>query len=302
MDIKVVSYNIDGLPEKIDLRKLPLVLRPIACVYKLFKGTTLVTVNNDSGKAAKIAEIGRRISEAGADILCVQEDFNYHDELVKALPGYRCGTYQGGFDLSKLFSHVKWFPFPRFKADGLNIFVKGMDIISEEIIPWEKSYGYLTHASDKLAMKGFRHYKLCKDTLFLEVYIVHMDADFYDPEKCPDVSKDIAARKAQLQQLTEYILLHRNMNPTLVIGDFNSTEKYEWDREHVNKYFLEPLNDGHGMCVWEITPDNHTDVDRIFCGRGDLHIHSLEERECSFLLGYEGLSDHFPIMGVFEAR
>lgn len=65
MNIKVVSYNIDGLPEKLDLRQLPLVLRPIAWVYKLFKGTTLVTVNNDSCKAGKIAEIGRRLSEAG---------------------------------------------------------------------------------------------------------------------------------------------------------------------------------------------------------------------------------------------
>ena len=65
MDMKIVSYNIDGLPEQLDLRQLPLVLRPIAWVYKLFKGTTLATVNNDSGKAAKIAEIGRRLSEAG---------------------------------------------------------------------------------------------------------------------------------------------------------------------------------------------------------------------------------------------
>jgi predicted glycosyltransferase involved in capsule biosynthesis len=71
-----------------------------------------------------------------------------------------------------------------------------MEIILEEIIPWEKSHGYFSHANDKLTMKGFRHYILKKNVSFLDVYIVHLDADFYHPENCSDVSKDIATRKA----------------------------------------------------------------------------------------------------------
>jgi hypothetical protein len=195
MNIKVVSYNIDGLPEKVDLRELPLLLRPLSWVYRLFKGTTLVTINDDKGKAEKIAKIGHRLSESGADIICLQEDFNYHTVLESALAEYRSGTYTGGFDIKWLFKSVKWLPIPRFKADGLNIFVKNMQIVSEEIVPWEKSHGYLSHANDKLTMKGFRHYTLRKEEIFIEMYIVHMDADFYHPENCPDVSKDINARK-----------------------------------------------------------------------------------------------------------
>ena len=42
MKIKVATYNIDGLPDKIDLKELPWTLKPVCWVYKLIKGTTEV--------------------------------------------------------------------------------------------------------------------------------------------------------------------------------------------------------------------------------------------------------------------
>ena len=40
MEIKLATYNIDGLPEQLDLNDLPWLFKPIAWVYKMFKGTT----------------------------------------------------------------------------------------------------------------------------------------------------------------------------------------------------------------------------------------------------------------------
>ena len=40
--LKLITYNIDGLPEKLDLNDLPLILRPIAWVYKLIKKRELL--------------------------------------------------------------------------------------------------------------------------------------------------------------------------------------------------------------------------------------------------------------------
>ena len=39
MTIKLATYNIDGLPEQLDLRQLPWVLRQLAWAYRLAKGT-----------------------------------------------------------------------------------------------------------------------------------------------------------------------------------------------------------------------------------------------------------------------
>lgn len=140
-----------------------------------------------------MSKLAEKLAKEDADIIGVQEDFNYHDKLVQALPTYNMGTYSGGFDLSKAFSSIDWFPYPRFKADGLNIFSKH-PISNEDIQHWDTSYGYLTHANDKLTKKGFRAYQTQVNGVDIDVYVLHMDADFYNPETCPDVSKDVEAR------------------------------------------------------------------------------------------------------------
>ena len=121
--LKLITYNIDGLPEKLDLNDLPLILRPIAWVYKLIKKTTLITINDGNNKAENIKKIGTYLENENPDIIAVQEDFNYHNELTKNLNDSYCsGTYSGGFDLKHIFKSMTWFPKPRFKADGINLF------------------------------------------------------------------------------------------------------------------------------------------------------------------------------------
>ena len=41
-ELKVLTYNVDELPEKLDLKELPWILKPIGWIYKLIKGTSFI--------------------------------------------------------------------------------------------------------------------------------------------------------------------------------------------------------------------------------------------------------------------
>lgn len=303
MTLKIATYNIDGLPESLDLRQLPWVLRPLAWLYRLVKGTYIVRVNDNDGVAGKIAEMSRRLAELKPDIIAVQEDFNYHVELMSGLQGYGCGTHTGGIEPK----NVRWLPYPRCKADGLELLVrKDMAMIDDEtIIPWQKSHGYFSHASDKLTMKGFRHYTLTVgDCVEIDVYVVHMDADFYHPIKCPDVNKDVAARRSQLKQLSDYIIRKFDEGcdrPAIILGDTNCNYNYEWDRDLIDYYLLRWINNFGGTAVVEECGwYNNSFVDRIFVVNNYRSRHWLTPVPCVPYTAFRGLSDHLPIIAEIE--
>lgn len=305
-EFKVITYNIDGLPETLDLNDLPKILKPITWIYKFIKGTTIIKVNDNIDSSKKIRKIGKYFSNSGADIITVQEDFNYHDELTSELYDKYCwGTYLGGFNLSKIFKSIKWFPYPRFKADGLNLFynVNSLTLKDEEIISWNKSSGYFDHANDKLTQKGFRRYTLTIDDLFtdIDIYTLHMDADFYHSEKCPDISKDIEARKSQIIQLGEYIKKRyesKIYNPIIIMGDMNCYQGFEWNRDIIDNNFTHEF-DKYGSTVWEAMP-NYNDVDRIFYINNKYSKYILSAfMDCHFDRDIEKLSDHYPLIARF---
>lgn len=310
MKIKLITYNIDGLPEKLDLNDLPWILKPIAWIYKLFKGTTTITINDNGNESEKIKGISELLSKYYADIIAIQEDFNYHNELMGPLSNnYTCGTYTGGFDLSKIFSSVEcltYFPLPRFKCDGENIIAKKdrIKLASENIVKWNKSYGYFTHANDLLTHKGFRVYQTEIDgEVLIDVYIIHMDADFYNIETCPDISGDIEARKEQLIQLSNYILeRYKNgtNNPIIIMGDTNSSNSYSWDVNNINRYLLEPINNTNGLEINEMAANNDEDVDRIFYVNVKESKYIIKPIECyydkNFVNERGKLSDHNPLI------
>lgn len=300
MDIKFVTYNIDGLPEQLDLNDLPWLLKPIAWIYKLLKGTTVITINDNHDTDKNILGISNYLSTISPDVIGVQEDFNYHETLMQCLEGYEDSTFTGKIDFSDVFHSIKWFPYPRFKADGLNLITKNskVEISSEEIIKWKKSYGYFTHANDKLTTKGFRAYTLSVDNVEIDVYILHMDADFYNPDTCPDVSGDIKARKSQLEQLSEYIISRNAPRSSIIMGDTNSTEKYEWDRENINNCLLNPINATGTLYIQEAVPSNYVDVDRVFYINSRKSNTSLKVKECYYDLE-QHWSDHFPLIAEF---
>ena len=298
-EYKIITYNIDGLPDKLDLSTLPWVFKPFVWIYKKIKGTTIVTINDNPNKAADMKVLGDWLRMQNADVIAVQEDFNYHDELTNSLPGYTCGKHGGGFDLSNIFSSMTFFP-PRFKADGINLFVKNnIKINKENIVHWDKSYGYTGHANDKLTRKGFRFYEVNIDGIDVDIYVVHMDADFYHPENCPDVSKDVEARKSQITQLFNYIFNERYdkgiKNPTIILGDTNSYDKYEWDKENI-AYLIGIGNSLPDMHCEEIVPKNYSDCDRIFMINYDDSAHKLSScTDCYFDISVN-FSDHFPLI------
>ena len=307
--IKVITYNIDGLPEKLDLNDLPLILRPIAWVYKLFKKTTVITINDGDSKAENIAKIGSYLLNENPDIIAVQEDFNYHNELTKNLNDSYCsGTYSGGFDLKHIFKSMTWLPKPRFKADGLNLFIKNnkVKIRTEDIVHWNKSYGYIDHANDLLTHKGFRYYDLQINGKYrIDVYAVHMDADFYHPENCPDISGDLEARKSQFNQLVDRILSNYNngcFNPTIIIGDTNSYDKYEWDKRNIDMELIHKINHYSYLHIKEAIPNNFSDCDKIFYINNYNADYELELIDCKFDLDAEQLSDHKPLIAAFNIK
>lgn len=300
MKIKLATYNIDGLPESLDLRQLPWVLRPIAWAYRLVKGTYIVRVNDNDGVAGKIAEMSRRLADLKPDIIAVQEDFNYHQELLSGLTGYGCGSHTGGIT----FGNVRWLPYPRCKADGLGLMVrKDMVMLDgETIIPWERSHGYFRHANDRLTQKGFRRYTVTVgDCVEIDVYVLHMDADYYHPVRCPDVNKDVAARRAQLRQLSNYIIRQFDEGsdrPAIIMGDTNCDYRHEWDRDLTKHYLTMWLNTFRGLVVEECNPD--IALDKIFIVNNYRSRHWLTVRSCLMDMSFQGLSDHKPVVAEIE--
>lgn len=292
--IKVITYNIDGLPEKLDLNDLPWILKPIAWIYKLLRGTTLITINDGINHNKEISEYLKQ-----GDIIGVQEDFCYHNELLSSLKKYNTGTYKEGFNLSKLFSSIKLFPYLRFKSDGINIFTN-WTINKEKIISWKKSYGYFGNANDKLTSKGFRYYNISKDGIYIDVYIVHMDADFYKGNYSK-IRKDVEARKSQLIQLCNYILNNYSLNPIIIMGDTNSYYKYEWDSINIQKYLINPIERKSELQICEALPSNFSDCDRIFYINNIYSKNKLILEDCYFDLEVS-LSDHKPLVATFNIK
>lgn len=301
---KVITYNIDGLPESLDLNELPWIFKPIVWIYKLIKGTTIININDNGNKKEDTRDISQMLFKENADVIAFQEDFNYHKELVSALGiAYSFGTHSGTIDPKRIFSDTEWlscFPLPRFLFDGLNIATKNETVgVTNEIrVEWNKSYGYFTHANDKLTHKGFRFYPCVINHYSIDVYIIHMDADFYDPIKCPDCSQDMEARISQFKQLTDYILKLGRHNPIIIMGDTNTDLNKILSRELLVQYLCEPFKKA-GFNIERAIPSNYNYVDMIFYIDNPGASYYIKPIECKFL-DYGNKSDHSPLMAIFD--
>lgn len=306
MEIKLITYNIDGLPETLDLNDLPWIFKPFVWIYKLIKGTTIITINDNGNKKENIEKIADYLASSDIDIINVQEDFNYHDELMSKMGNiYNCGTHLGGFDLSKIFSNTEWltyFPLPRFKCDGLNIFTKKdkVSFSDETTVPWKKSCGYFRYANDALTQKGFRFYQVKVDNeTLIDIYEIHMDANFYS-DNTKEAPKDLKARESQLKQLVEFIINKNSKNPMIIFGDTNSYDKYSWDKNNIEENLINPINNINYLSIIEIHPSNHEDCDKIFLINNKRSEKEIKVKKCYFDKNMEGVSDHIPLIGIFE--
>ena len=176
------------------------------------------------------------------DLVLVQEDFAYHDELVADVDHpYQSEpkiTGEGdplGDGLNRLSRH----PFADHSREA-----------------WEVCNGMIDSGSDCLTMKGFsvaRHE--LSAGVFVDVYNLHMDAGG-SPE-------DLAAREAQTQQILAAIAERSEGMALVVAGDTNMGESSE--------AILQTLLDGAGLrdACRELDCGEETRIDRIMLRDSD---------------------------------
>ncbi len=148
-------------------------------------------------RAQKI--FGQKLNSSEADIVCVQEDFQFHNTLARQMTNYPYQTYTSG-------------GIPA--GDGLNIFSK-YPIYNVERVAWEEFYGILQNDNDGLTPKGFLKCTVDFDGVLVDVYNIHTDAS--------RTMGDQLAKKAQFIQLEEYIRQNSAGMPVMITGDMNCT-------------------------------------------------------------------------------
>lgn len=173
--LKAVNYNVAGLP------------------FGVFQGENV---------KANLAVSGKYLSQNNFDIVAIQEDFNYHKNLVDNMSGFNYQTI-----------HTGAIP----GGDGLNIFTKDMPIYNETRVAWNESSGILADGSDELTPKGFVYTVIdIGNGIYVDFYNLHADAYGGEGSK--------AARTSQYKQLAEFIKARsaENDRPVIVTGDFNN--------------------------------------------------------------------------------
>ena len=193
-DFSVCSLNVDGLPESI-----------------LF-----VTLNTDGPQAAGTRLISQYLAQNAYDLIGVQEDFNFDEELKTSLTDYGHGTHRG--KVTGLSNNT----------DGLNFFwntAKGRSASGETYTAYNH-----TESGDgnQYINKGWRYYEVTlADGMKIDLYMTHMDAG--------DV---VSSRNTQWTELANAVIANTNTKrPKIILGDFNS----RFTREAIIDNFFTPI-------------------------------------------------------------
>lgn len=201
------TYNVDGLPKKI----------------------AFITINPDGPGTEGTKKMAAKISSDNWDFFGVSEDFTNHSTLVSGLPEFTFGTYGGNYSKSS--------------TDGINLAwrsARGINAENETRIKFNKSYGGLTAGANTSITKGFRYYLVTlADGTQIDVYITHMNT--YSSSG----SRHINAQHAQLTQIADYIISHRNGRPAILMGDTN----LRYTRHKIKELFIDRINAVDGLTV-----------------------------------------------------
>ena len=293
----VATLNVDGLPQKI----------------------LVVNVNADGPGAVGTARIGKYLMKKGYDIVCMQEDFNYHDVLIPWMEDdYANDTWSGdigveGRDID--FLHLQNH---RFECDGLCTFwKKDITLESTERTAWTASFGKFSHALDDIITKGFRRYNVTlANGLSLLVYNIHMDASDDKDELEGKDAKDKEARQVQWQQLRDEILSRLDTRPIIIMGDMNSF----YGQDNVKAAFIDAINSsGKGTVtdVWVelqnkgLFPETKDDgisggevLDKILYVNPStgtqIKAVSMKLDKEGYLQDGKPLGDHYPLAATFQ--
>ena len=201
------TYNVDGLPKKI----------------------AFITINPDGPGTEGTVKMAAKIAADDWDFFGVSEDFTNHSTLVSGLPDFTFGIYGGNCT--------------NRNTDGINLAwrsAEGVSTANETRVKCNKSYGGLTAGANTSISKGFRYYLVTlKDGTQIDVYITHMNT--YGSSG----SGHIDAQHAQLSQLADYIISHRNGRPAILMGDTN----LRYTRHKIKELFIDTINAVDGLTV-----------------------------------------------------
>ena len=215
----IATLNVDGLPQKVLVAK----------------------VNADGPGGGGSVRIGRYLQKRGYDMVFMQEDFNYHEELTVPLEDdYLTDSWTGdvGVDGRQIdFLHLQNH---RFECDGLmGAWKNGITLTSASRTSWTANFGKFSHALDEMVTKGFRRYEL---TLTggqqIVVYNMHMDAGDTADEREGKDSLDRDARLKQWNQLRDDILTRLDIRPIIIVGDLNSY----YCRDQIKNKFIDEID------------------------------------------------------------
>ena len=214
----IATLNVDGLPQKILVAK--------------------VNPNGPGGGGS--VRIGSYLQKRGYDMVFMQEDFNYHEELTVPLEDdYQMDSWSGDVEVDGHQIDFLHLQNHRFVCDGLmGGWQKGIMLTSASSTPWTANFGKFSHALDEIVTKGFRRYELTlPDGQQIVVYNMHMDAgDTVDEREGKD-SLDRDARLKQWSQLREDILNRLDKRSVIVVGDMNSY----YCRDQIKSNFIDAI-------------------------------------------------------------
>ena len=190
--LKIINLNVDGLP-------IPAFASP---------------EHSDPLECSK--QLPAVLNAYEADIIAVQEDFNFHF------------IHKKGIDLPYKTLHSGPIPF----GDGMNFFSR-YPIYNVARDPWDETYGVLDSCGDELTPKGF----LCAsveiaDGVYVDVYDLHADADWG-----VDYSRDLAARLSEYRQLMRFVDSYSEGHAVILVGDFNA--RFLDTENELQKIFVE---------------------------------------------------------------
>ena len=214
----IATLNVDGLPQKI----------------------FVVKVNADGPGGGGSVRIGSYLQKRGYDMVFMQEDFNYHEELTVPMEDdYQMDSWTGdvGVDGRQIdFLHLQNH---RFECDGLmGAWKKGIILTSTSRTSWTANFGKFSHALDEMVTKGFRRYELTlANGQQMVVYNMHMDAGDSADEREGKDSLDRDARLKQWNQLRDDILTRLDTRPVIIVGDLNSY----YCRDQIKKNFIDEV-------------------------------------------------------------
>lgn len=229
------------------------------------------------------------------DLVSVQEDFNYHSDLISKVT------------LPYLTPHSGVVPF----GDGMN-FMTRFPLYETTRYKWKDSHGFITDGADQMTPKGILYSSIeIEPGYFIDIYDIHTDAG--------DDEESYAARRSNMNQLADLIKERSVGKAVIVIGDTNS--RYTRSADNFETAVLAPcgLSDpwidlirggavpADGEALMDTTQRNgpyNEVVDKIWYRSGTnvrleaIH-YALLETEFTDADGNQ-LSDHYPITATFS--